>query len=98
MAILNSIIDSLRDGDEYSELTDESSIDKYIGVLIEDINDSSFEMSQPFLVRRIIASLSLDENKTRGRNTPVVNPLLNRDLDGCPRKHISRSYRYSRLS
>ena len=44
-------------------------------------------MSQPFLVQHIIASLSLDENKTRGRNTLVGKPLLNRDLDGCPRKH-----------
>ena len=44
-------------------------------------------MSQPLLVQHIIASLSLDENKTIGRNTPVRKPLLNRDLDGCPRKH-----------
>ena len=65
MAIVDSVIDSLRDGDEDFELTDEGSIDKYIGVLIEDINYISFEMIQSFLVRRIIASLSLDENKTR---------------------------------
>ena len=44
-------------------------------------------MIQPFLVRHIISSLSLDENETRGHNTPVCKPLLNRDLDGCPRKH-----------
>ena len=43
-------------------------------------------MSQPFLIRRIITSLSLDEHKTKGRETPVGKPLLNRDLDGCPRK------------
>ena len=87
VAIMDSVIDSLRDRDEDFELTDEGSIDKYSGVLIKDINDSSFEMSHPFLVRRIIASLSLDENKTRGLNTPVGKPLLNRDLDVCPRKH-----------
>ena len=44
-------------------------------------------MRQPFLIRRIITSLSLDEHKTRGRENPVGKPLLNRDLDGCPRKH-----------
>ncbi len=44
-------------------------------------------MSQPFLIRRIIAFLSLDEDKTKGRDTPVGKPLLNRDLDGVPRKH-----------
>ena len=44
-------------------------------------------MSQHFLIRRIIAYLSLDEHKTRGRETPVGKPLLNRDLYGCPQKH-----------
>ena len=86
-AIVDYVIDSLHDGDEDFELTYEGIIDKYIGVLIEDINNSSFEMSQPFLAKHIIASLSLDENKTRGRNTPVGKPLLNRDLYGCPRNH-----------
>ena len=59
----------------------------YIGVLIEDINDRSFETSQPFLVQHTIASLLLDEYKTRGRNTLVGKPLLNHDLDGCQRRH-----------
>ena len=44
-------------------------------------------MSQPFLVQRILQFLSLDENKTRGRDTPVGKPLLNKDLNGVPRKH-----------
>ena len=87
MEIVVSVIESLHDGDEDFELTDKGSLDKYINVLIEDIDDTSFEMSQPFLIRRIIASLSFDEHKTRGRETPVGNPLLNRDLDGCPRKY-----------
>ena len=67
MEILDSVIESLHDGDEDFELTDKGSLDKYINVLIEDIDDTSFEMSQPFLIRRIIAYLSLDEHKTRGR-------------------------------
>ena len=45
MAIVDSVIDSLRDGYEYFELIDEGSINKYIGLLIKDINDSSFKMS-----------------------------------------------------
>ena len=55
--------------------------------MITDIDSNSFEMSQPFLVRCILDFLSLDENKTKGRDTPVGKPLLNRDLDGVPRKH-----------
>ena len=60
MEIVDSVIDSLHDGDEDFELTDEGSLEKYIGVLIKDIDDTSFEMIQPFLIRRIIASLYLD--------------------------------------
>ncbi len=39
------------------------------------------------MVCSILQFLSLDENKTRGRNTPVGKPLLDCDLDGAPRKH-----------
>ena len=60
MEIIDSVINSLHDGDEDLELTDEGSLDKYISVLIEDIYNTSFEMSQPFLIRQIITSLSLD--------------------------------------
>ena len=82
---MDSVIDSPRDGNEYFQLTDEGNIEKYVGVLIEDIKNNSFEMRQYLLVRIIIVSLSLDENKTRGRNTPVGKPLINCDLDGCPK-------------
>ena len=42
MEIVDSVIKSLHDGDEYFELTDKGSLDKYIGVLIKDIDDTSF--------------------------------------------------------
>ena len=58
--MVDFVIYSLRDGDEDFELTDEGILYKYIGLPIKYNNDSSFKTSQPFLVRRIIASLSLD--------------------------------------
>ena len=88
MHIVDSVIDSLRMGNKDFELTDEGSIDKYLGVKIDDIDGNSFKMSQPFLIQRIIEFLGLQENKNKGRDTPVDKPLLNKDLDGCPRKHI----------
>ena len=87
MTIVDYVIDFLHDRDEYFKLTDEGSTDNYIGVLIEDINDNSFKTSKPFLVQLIISLLSLDENKTRRRNTLVGKPLLNRDLDGFQRNN-----------
>ena len=87
MHVVDSVIKSLQEGEEDFELTDEGNIDKYLGVMIKDINEKSFEMSQPFLARRIIQFLSLDEDRTSSRDTPVGKPLLNRDLDGIDRKH-----------
>ena len=96
MEIVDSVIDSLHEVDEDFELTDKGSLDKYIGVLIEDIDDTSFEISQLFLIKRIIAYLSLDEHNTRGQETPVGKPLLNHDLDECNHKHIkTKSLLYS---
>ena len=65
MHIVDSVIDSLRMGNEDFKLTDEGSIDKYLGVKIDDINKNSFEMSQPFLIQRIIEFLGLQENKNK---------------------------------
>jgi len=71
MAIVDSVISSLKEGHEEFELVDQGSIDKYLGLLIRDIDANSFEMSQPFLICRILEFLSLDKNKTKGRDTPV---------------------------
>jgi hypothetical protein len=87
MANVDAVIASLHVGDENFQLIDQGSIDKYLGLMIQDIDSTTFEMSQPFLIRQILEFLSLDENKTKSRDTPVGKPLLNRDLNGVPRKH-----------
>jgi hypothetical protein len=56
----------LKEGHEDFELVDQGSIDKYLGLLIQDIDANTFKMSQPFLIHRILDFLSLDENKTKG--------------------------------
>jgi hypothetical protein len=87
MAIIDAVISLLKEGHEDFELVDQGSIDKYLGLLIRDIDANTFKMSQPFLICRILDFLSLDENKTKGQDTPVGKPLLNCDLDGVPWKH-----------
>ena len=87
MHIVDSVIKSLQKGNKDFELTDKGSINKYLGVKIDDINENSFEMSQPFLVQCLIHFFGLDKNKTRGRDTPVSKSLLTKDLDVSPCKH-----------
>ncbi len=76
IAIVDAVISSLKEGQEDFELVDQGSIYKYLGLLIRDINSTIFKMSQPFLIRQILEFLSLDENKTKGQDTPVGKPLL----------------------
>jgi hypothetical protein len=70
MAIVDAVISSLKEGHEDFELVDQCNIDKYLELLIRDIDVNIFKMSQSFL-----------------SDTHVGKPLLNRDLDGVPRKH-----------
>ncbi len=87
MANVDAVIASLHVGKENSKLVDQESINKYLGLMIQDIDSNTFKMSQPFLIWRILEFLFLDENKTKSHDTPVGKPLLNRDLNGVPRKH-----------
>ncbi len=87
MSDVNAVISSLHVGPGSFQLIDQGSIDKYLRLMITDIDSDTFKMSQPFLVCRILEFLYLDEHKTRGCDTLVGKPLLNCDLDGVPRKH-----------
>ncbi len=77
----------LKEGHEDFEVVDQGSIDKYLDLMIQNIDSNTFKMSQPFLICRILDFLLLDENKTKGQDNPVRKPLLTRDLDGIPWKH-----------
>ena len=87
MTDVDSVISLLQVGDQNIQLLDQGCIDKYLGLLILDIDSNTFEMSQPFLIHCILEFLSLDEHKTKGLNTSVGKPLLNRDLNGVHQKH-----------
>jgi hypothetical protein len=87
MAIVNAVISLLKEGHEDFKLIDQGSIDKYLGLMIQDIDSNTFNMSQPFLICHILDFLLLDKNKTKGQDTLVRKPLLYCDLDGIPWKH-----------
>ena len=80
-------IQSLHGGDEHFVLQDEGSIDKYLGMNIKQIDANAFELSQPFLIERITTFLGIADGKTNEKLTPVGKPLLNKDLNGVPRKY-----------
>ena len=71
-------------------MTDEGDIDKFLGIEIKQLDDKRFELKQPFLIERICRTLGLIDNdwkvESNDKRTPVGKPVLNKDLDGKPRK------------
>ncbi len=86
MVFIDQLITSLHDGMENFILQDKGSIDKYLGVNIEQLNNLSFPM-QPFLIECISAFLGIDKGCTNEQDTSVGKPLLNKDLNGVPCKY-----------
>ncbi len=68
-------------------MQEEGSMDKYLGVNIKQIDANTFKLVQPFLIERITTFLGIENGKTNEKLTPVGKPLLNKDLQGVPRKY-----------
>jgi len=90
MKEIDSFIKSMMEGPEQFILTDEGDIDKFLGIDIRHLSKNKFEIVQPFLIDRIVTLLGLKNNEfdvtTNSKATPVGKPLLNKDLEGKPRK------------
>jgi hypothetical protein len=84
---IEALITLLHDGMEIFILQDDGLIDKYLGFSIMQLDDSSFNLTQPFLIECITAFLSIDKGLTNERVTPVGKSLLNKDLNGVPCKY-----------
>ena len=90
MKKIDSFVESMKNGKENFDLTDEGDIDKFLGIEIDHLDEKRFEMKQPYLIERICHTLGLLDNEweatTNTKKSPVGKPVLNKDLDGKPRK------------
>ena len=100
MSDINTFIDLMHEGQENFILTDEGDVNKFLGIETTKYEDSLFELSQPFLIDRIVNFLGLCRNEfetdANTRSTPVVKGLLHRDLTG-KQPDISPPHRHSQL-
>jgi len=73
---IDRLISSMQSGPENFKLTDEGGVNKLLGVEITHLNDNSFELSQPFLIDRILSFLGLCKNEfetdTNSTSMPVT--------------------------
>ena len=80
----------MQQGSENFVLTGEGSIDKFLGIDIKCLGKQEFEISQPFLIDRILALLQLEHNgfetDSNDKLTPAAPQILNIDLMGKPQK------------
>ena len=84
---IDNLILSLHEGDEKSFSQMKVALTSIFGVDIKKIDDTFFEMTQPFLIKIIISLLGIDNGRTHGKHTPIGKPLLNKDLNGVDRKY-----------
>jgi hypothetical protein len=81
----------MQNGPKNFKLMDEGNAKKILGVKITTLNDNTFELSQPFLINRILSFLGLCQNKfdtdANPSSTPVAKGILHRDLARKPRKY-----------
>ncbi len=84
---IEALITSLHDGTKKFILKDKGSIEKYLEVSIAQLDDKSFDLTQPFLIECITAFLGIDKSRRNEQETPIGKPLLNKDLNGVPRKY-----------
>jgi len=95
MGEIDEFLRSMQQGSENFVLADEGSIDKFLGIEIKRLGKQEFEISQPFLIDRILALLQLEHNgfetDSHDKLTPTAPQILNKDLMGKPRK---KSWKY----
>jgi len=88
MGEIDEFVHSMQQGSENFVLTDEGSIDKFLGIEIKCLGKQEFEISQSFLIDRILALLQLENNgfETDSHNKlmPAAPQILNKDLMGKP--------------
>ena len=79
-AAADNVIESLRNGDENFDFTDDGDLTTYLGMDVIK-NDKTIELKQPHLISRILKAMGIDETFNE-KSTTACKPLLNKDLNG----------------
>jgi hypothetical protein len=86
---INCLIASMHSGPKKFKLTDEGDVNKFLAIKITCLDDTSFDLSQPFFINRILNFLGLCKNEfetdANSSSTPIAKGLLHCDLleKGC---------------
>ena len=67
-------------------MTDEGSMESYLGLQIDRSKDGEFTISQPFLVDRIISAIPGMKDAKPSKTPASTDQILTKDLEGQGRK------------
>ena len=63
-------------------MTDEGSMEQYLGMKIDKYNNDSFQVSQPFLIQRIIDAIPSMKDATSAKSPAATGTVLTKDEEG----------------
>ena len=89
-SVFDELIDSLKNGPEKFDLTDEGDINMCLGETKPNM-PKSFKMKQPFLIGRILKLLSIVEGNN-SKPTPATKPVLTKDSKGDIRNAVVKQH------
>ena len=68
-------------------MTDEDTMEEYLGILIDKNKDGTFIMSKPHLIDRIIESIPSIEDSREAKEPAMSGIILTKDLNGRTRRN-----------
>ena len=80
------IVRSLTNWKDNFNLTDEENVERYLGVEVARQSDGSLELTQAYLISRIIKAIVLEPLKTAPKYTPITTTLLYTNQENMSRK------------
>ena len=84
--VIQDLVESLKNGEENFDFTDDGDIKNYLGVEFSRSKDGTITLKQEFLIERIISAMGFG-NDIRSQKTPAVKPNLSKDQDSPSKKH-----------
>jgi hypothetical protein len=84
---IDALIASLRNDLRYStqyNITDEGTLDDYLGVKIQQMTDGRFTLTQPHLIQQILDDLGFKDNSKTKSTPALATKILHRDSEGAP--------------
>ena len=90
---IEDLVISLKTGPENFLQTDEGDIENYLGVEIRPLKCDTFELCQPYLIKKVLELLDLPHS-VKGNSRPANKKHLSWDENGPSQKHCWH-YRYA---